>query len=185
MKDDAAIAAHFERHLGPAEVVYEDASGIFGPKQVYGVRPCEARPHWVLHTRGSSVFTLEGRSGEERRFEFVMSLPDTWNPGERWPAYIFRRACQAILFVGKAPADGGVFTNSAESIPGSPHVFALLVARSRQLGDDACFRVSSGRLVEIYAMYALTFDDFRKHQRHELDIATLPEVVVEWRDMLR
>jgi hypothetical protein len=185
MTDGAAIGAHFERHLGPAEVVYEDASGIFGPKHVYGVRPREARPHWILHTRGSSVFALEGRSGEARHVEFVMSLPDTWAPGKRWPAYIFRRACQAILFEGKAPADGDVFTNSAESIPGSPHVFALLVARSRQLGANACFRLSSGRLVEIYAMHALTFDDFRKNQRHELDVATLPEVVVEWRDMLR
>ena len=185
MKDDAAIAAHFERHLGKADVVYQDARGVFGPTYVYGAPPCVSRPHWVLHTRGSSAFTLEGRSGEERHVEFVMSLADTWTPDERWPAFIFRRACQAILFQGKAPVDGDVFLNSAESIPGSPHVFALLVARSRQLGDNACFRVPSGRLVEVYAMYALTFDAYRRHERHELDVAALPEVVEEWREMLR
>ena len=92
-------------------------------------------------------------------------------PRNRWSR---SREIRAIISVGKAPADGDVFFNSAEPIAGSPHVFALLVARSRQLGTHAQFRAPSGSLVEIYAMYPLTFDDGRRHREGQLDIATLP-----------
>ena len=55
MKDDAAIAAHFERHLGPAEVVYEDAK--------------KALPRWPL---GQAV----GKVGPEGRCRFPSSAMD-------------------------------------------------------------------------------------------------------------
>ncbi len=185
MNNDTAITAHFERHLGRARLVLQDLRGVFSPKHVYGAPPCKGRPHWVRHTKGASIHTLEGRRGEERHVEFVMSLPKDWSLSEKWPAHMFHRASCAIVTVGKAPVDGDVFVNSAESIRGSPKVFALLVARSRQLGEHAQFRVPSDRLIEVYAMYPLTYDEHRRHQDYQLDIATLPEVIEQWPEMLR
>ncbi|MRG97826.1 suppressor of fused domain protein [Polyangium spumosum] len=177
MKDEASIAAHFERHLGRAQLVLRDRPGALVPRHVYGAPPCQGRRHWVLHTMGVSLLSLEGRKGEYRHFEFMMSLPDDWIPSERWPAYMLQRASRAIVGVGKAPGDGGVFFNSAECSQGSSHVFALLVAPSRQL--------PAAGPVEVYAMYPLTYDAWLRHRERQLDIATLPEVVVEWREMLR
>ena len=185
MKDKTVIAAHFERHLGRAKLVRRDSREALVPRHVYGAPPCEGRAHWVLHTLGAGILTLEGHDGADRYAEFVMSLPVDWIPSEQWPAYMFQRASHAILNVGKAPDEGGVFFNSAESVPGSPHVFALLVAHARQLGKHAQFRVPSGRLIDIYAMYPLTYDAWLSHQKHQLDITSLPEVVVHWQDMLR
>ncbi|WP_240807698.1 suppressor of fused domain protein [Polyangium spumosum] len=155
------------------------------PRHVYGAPPCEGRPHWVLHTLGACLLVLAGRRGEERRFEFVMSLPADWIPSERWPAYMLRRASSAILAVGSAPDEGGVVFNSAEVDHGSPHVFALLVAPSRQLGERAHVRTRSRSSVEVYAMYPLTFDQWQLHQGGHLDIATVPEIIEHWREMLR
>ena len=157
--------------------------GLFIPRHlpIYGAPPCEGRPHWVLRTVGASLRVLEGRKGEERRFEFAMSLPDDWIPSERWPAYMFQRASAAILARGLAPEEGGVVFNSAETVHGSPHVFALL----RQFGPHAAFRTPSCRLVELYAMCPLTFDEWQLHQGGRLNTATLSEVIEHWRDMLR
>ncbi|TKC98293.1 suppressor of fused domain protein [Polyangium fumosum] len=184
----AAVAAHFERHLGRGQLVLRGApGGLFIPRHlpIYGAPPCEGRTHWVLRTIGASLRVLEGRKGEERRFEFVMSLPDDWIPSEKWPAYMFQRASAAILTRGLAPEEGGVVFNSAETVHGSPHVFALLVAPSRQFGQHAAFRTLSGTLVEVYAMWPLTFDEWQLHQGRCLNTATLPEVIEHWRDMLR
>ena len=181
----AATAAHFERHLGSGLLLLRDTRGLTFPTHVYGTPPCEGRPHWVLHTLGASLLVLEGRKGEDRRFEFVMSLPEDWIPSERWPAYMFQRAVTAILARGFAPDDGGVVSNSAEAVHGSPHVFGLLLAPSRQLGEHAAFRTPSGRLVEVYAMYPLTLDEWQLCQGGQLNTATLSEVIEHWRDMLR
>jgi hypothetical protein len=171
------VAAHFERHLGRARLVVRDWPGALVPRHVFGAPPREGRPHWVLHTLGASVLGLEGHNGENRHSEFMMSLPEDWVPSEKWPAYMLQRASRAIVNVGKAPDEGGVFFNSAEPIPGSPHVFALLVAPSRQL--------PSGGSVEIHAMYPLTYDEWRRHMEQQLDITALPEVIAGWREMLR
>lgn len=146
------MAAQFKLHLGMGQLVLRDIRGVMFPMHIYGAPPYEGRPHWVLHTLGASLLPLEGRKGEERRFEFVMSLPEDWIPSERWPAYMFQRASTAILARGLAPDAGGVVFNSAEAVHGSPHVFALLVAPSRTLGEHAVLRTPAGRLVEVYAM---------------------------------
>ncbi|MDC3987310.1 suppressor of fused domain protein [Polyangium jinanense] len=179
------MAAHFERHLGRGQLVLRDVRRLTFPARVYGALPCEGRPHWVLHTLGASLLPMAGRKGEERRFEFVMSLPEDWIPSERWPAYMFQRASTAILARSLAPDAGGVVSNSAEAVHGSPRAFGLLVAPSRQLGEHATFRTPSGGLVEVYAMYPLTLDDWELHQMGRLHTATLPEVIEQWRDMLR
>ena len=74
---------------------------------------------------------------------------------------------------------------STEAILGSPHVFALLVARSCRFGENAQIRVPSGNLVEVYAMYPLTFDEWLRHENRQLDVASLSEVIVQWQTMLR
>ncbi|MDC0745460.1 suppressor of fused domain protein [Polyangium mundeleinium] len=138
-----------------------------------------------FHGEAEAEVVLQGPKGEDRRFEFVMSLPVDWNPSERWPAYMFQRASSAILAAGLAPDEGGVVFNSAEAVHGSPHVFALLVAPSRQFGEHAAFRTPSGGLVEIDAMYPLTSDEWQLHQTRQLVAVALPEVIEHWRDMLR
>jgi len=109
--DQAVIAAHLERYLGRAQTV---RPGMI-PRAVHVIPPRRVRRHWVLHTVGARAHLLE---------------PAGAVAPTRAPEH-------AIDIAGKTPREGDVYFNPGDSGRACPDVFALLIARSRQLGKQA------------------------------------------------
>ncbi len=169
--DQAVIAAHLNRHLGRPQIV---RPGVI-PRDVHVIPPRRGRRHWVLHTVGARAHLLEGHRAHHA--ELVMSLSEEWNPRELWPIRVLRNVSRAIDFAGETPREGDVYFNPGDSGRACPDVFALLIARSRQLGKRAEFLTASGATTVVYALLALTEFDHKRRVAGQLRIDDLPEVI--------
>ncbi|WP_170319939.1 suppressor of fused domain protein [Polyangium spumosum] len=165
------MAAYFKRRLGRAQVVRRETI----PSDVHVIPPCKRRRHWILHTMGMSAYVLKGRM--DVRMELVMSVSEAWDPRHEWPVRMLCKASRAIVTAGKAPVEGATFLNSREDMRRSPDVFALVLARSRQLRKHAQLRTVSGNEFVVYALYPLTAEELAKFRGFQLDVNELPKVL--------
>lgn len=83
-KDEQAIQAHVEKHLGPIASVFHEIVSDAVHIDVLHVPPTETRPVHTLVTMGMSARPMTVPSGVDspRYLELMMTLPRTWRFGE-------------------------------------------------------------------------------------------------------
>jgi len=152
---------------------------------VYIIAPHEARTHWILFTVGASRIRV--KDSKKRRdpqyVELMMSLPSTWQCDKLWPPHVLRQLAR-IAVASDGPVSGFVFLDGIFDVTRPEHVFAVLIAPSRQLEQSAQFFGACGPTA-VLAVYPLTNENFHRYRREEIDMQDIPEMIDEWTDMLR
>jgi len=191
------IIQYFERQFGAQARFVPPVAGTGGARRmhpdVFALPPHAERSHWVLFTLGTSAFSLnddeeddedEDAPREKARYiELIMSVAGDWHVRDTWLPHVLRYSATMMLLDGHSEGlllfDDWVGTRSPNWIA------ALFVAPSRQMEPPGRVLGLSEEEAIVCAAYPVTLDQFMRQYRDPIDVAALPEVIVQWRDMLR